>query len=268
MDWGNAYVRSKTTSDAGVVTSIQMELHLEGDFKKTKKKVTWLSAPSSSNPTTPLTLVDYDYLITKKKLEDTDSASDFITPTTEFREDATGDSNVLKDVKKGDTVQFERKGYYICDSTAGEGEGGRWEFIAIPDGRAASVESKEVARREKEKKAAGASATAKGPEKKSKKAEKKEAAATAGGAAAKKDKKAEKPAAATGAGGLSATKVVRSEGTAGFEIPVSTTVSGFSRPFTSLLVSSLPSLGYLMLDFNILIATICPFFTSPRLTLS
>jgi glutamyl-tRNA synthetase len=234
MDWGNAYVRSKTVSSTGVVTGLKMDLHLEGDFKKTKKKVTWLSSPSSSNPTTPLTLIDYDYLITKKKLEDTDSASDFITPTTEFREDAMGDSNVLKDVKKGDTVQFERKGYYICDSVGGEGEKSeakRWEFIAIPDGRAGSVESKEVARREREAKAAkaakggaAAGAVEGGEKKKSKKAEKKEAAAAgAEGGAKKGGKKAAAPEAKPAA--LSETKVVKSEGTAGFEIPVSTTVS-------------------------------------------
>jgi len=44
MDWGNAIARTIVRDDAGRVTEIRGELHLEGDFKKTKKKLTWLSA--------------------------------------------------------------------------------------------------------------------------------------------------------------------------------------------------------------------------------
>ncbi|KAG7448087.1 glutamate-tRNA ligase [Guyanagaster necrorhizus] len=138
MDWGNAIVRSKTTSGSGQVISIEMGLHLDGDFKKTKKKITWLSQPTSENPLIPVTLLDYDYLITKKKLEENDDVNDFITPVTEFREAAVADANV-KDLKKGDYMQFERKGYFVFD---GEGTDGRLEFIKIPDGKAAGLASK------------------------------------------------------------------------------------------------------------------------------
>ncbi|KAL0066493.1 glutamate--tRNA ligase [Marasmius tenuissimus] len=139
MDWGNAFVRSKTVDASGQVTSVELELHLEGDFKKTKKKITWLAQPTSEHPLVPVTLLDYDYLITKKKLEENDNVKDFITPVTEFRESALADANV-KDLKKGDYLQFERKGYFIYD---GENkEDGRLEFIRIPDGKAAGLASK------------------------------------------------------------------------------------------------------------------------------
>ncbi|KAI0029739.1 glutamate-tRNA ligase [Vararia minispora EC-137] len=137
MDWGNAIVRSKTTDESGFVTSLTMDLHLEGDFRKTKKKVTWLAAPTFSHALVDATLIDYDYLITKKKLEDDDDVKDFVTPVSEFREDALADANV-RALNKGDTIQFERKGYYIFD---GEVDGRR-EFIRIPDGKAASLASK------------------------------------------------------------------------------------------------------------------------------
>ncbi|GLB34771.1 putative class-I aminoacyl-tRNA synthetase family protein [Lyophyllum shimeji] len=137
MDWGNAIVRSKTVDATGQVTAIEMDLHLEGDFRKTKKKITWLPQPTDAHPLAPVTLIDYDYLITKKKLEENDDVADFITPVTEFREDAFADANV-NDLKKGDIIQFERKGYYIFD---GEADGVK-EFIVIPDGRAASIASK------------------------------------------------------------------------------------------------------------------------------
>ncbi|OSX65375.1 hypothetical protein POSPLADRAFT_1054129 [Postia placenta MAD-698-R-SB12] len=137
MDWGNAIVRSKTTDSNGQVTAIEMELHLEGDFRKTKKKITWLTQPTSAHPLTEVTLLDHDYLITKKKLEENDDVKDFVPPQSEFREDVLADANVLT-LKRGDIIQFERKGYYIYD---GENDGRR-EFIHIPDGRAASIASK------------------------------------------------------------------------------------------------------------------------------
>ncbi|KAG8899848.1 hypothetical protein FRB99_006405 [Tulasnella sp. 403] len=140
MDWGNAIVKSKTTSGSGVVESITVTLHLEGDFKKTKKKLTWLAVESLSNTLTPVTLLDYDYLITKKKLEENDSVADVVTPQTEFKTDCLADANVAKQVKKGDIIQFERKGYYICDQV-GDGTHG-FEFVKIPDGRVASLASK------------------------------------------------------------------------------------------------------------------------------
>lgn len=220
MDWGNAFVRSKTVSPTtGLVTALSLELHLDGDFKKTKKKVTWLSTSTSANPLTPVTLLDFDYLITKKKLEEDDSVEKFITPTTEFTEEALADANIVKDVKKGDTIQFERKGYYICD----QADGDRRRFILIPDGRAVSVESKVALKKKEEEKAAskaktagGAAAGAKAP---SKKSEKKKAAG---------EKKAAAPAAT---GELSPTRVVLSDATSGFEIPVSTMVSSLTLLF-------------------------------------
>ncbi|TFK30031.1 glutamate-tRNA ligase [Coprinopsis marcescibilis] len=160
MDWGNAIVRSKTVDASGVVTGIVVDLHLEGDVKKTKKKITWLAAPTSEHPIPTVSLVDFDYLITKKKLEENDQFADFVTPVTEFKEEAFADVNVL-DLPKGEIMQFERKGYYIYDGI----KDGVREFFRIPDGKAAGIASK----------AATAAAAAKsqvakipGPEKESK----------------------------------------------------------------------------------------------------
>lgn len=87
MDWGNAFVRSINKSSTGTIESLEMELNLSGDFKKTKKKVTWLSPPSVSTTPDELTqvkLLDYDYLITKKKLEEEDSVESVLNPKTEY----------------------------------------------------------------------------------------------------------------------------------------------------------------------------------------
>lgn len=138
MDWGNAFVRSRVVGRDGEVISLAMELNLGGDFRKTKKKITWLAQPTDSHPVIEVTLLDYDYLITKKKLEEDDDVKDFVPPVTEFREEALADANV-KTLKAGDIIQFERKGYYIFD---GRTEDGKLEFIRIPDGRAAGLASK------------------------------------------------------------------------------------------------------------------------------
>ena len=147
MDWGNAIVRSKTTDDSGTITGFTMELNLGGDFRKTKK-ITWLAQPSAAHPLVDATLIDYDYLITKKKLEENDDVKDFVTPVTEFREDALADANV-RELKPGDIIQFERRGYFIFDGVADKENAGpdggshkTWEFIRIPDGRAAGLASK------------------------------------------------------------------------------------------------------------------------------
>jgi len=137
MDWGNAIVRSKEVDASGTITSVTMDLNLEGDFRKTKKKITWLAQPTLEHPLPSATLVDFDYLITKKKLEENDSVADFVTPVTEFKEFAYADANILE-LKKGDIIQFERKGYYIYDNEVN----GEREFFKIPDGRSAGIASK------------------------------------------------------------------------------------------------------------------------------
>lgn len=139
MDWGNAIVRSKKVDPSGAITSVTMDLNLEGDFRKTKKKITWLAQPTSEYPLPSVALVDFDYLISKKKLEENDNVADFVTPVSEFKEFAIADANVLE-LKPGDIIQFERKGYYTYDK---ETDGMR-EFFKIPDGRAAGIASKAV----------------------------------------------------------------------------------------------------------------------------
>ncbi|KAF9127765.1 hypothetical protein BGX30_014645 [Mortierella sp. GBA39] len=136
MDWGNAFIRSIEKNSEGVVTSVNAELHLEGDFKKTKKKLTWLADGAEL---VKVDLMDYDYLITKKKVEEEDELKDLLTPTTEFKTEAIADGNVAE-LNKGDIIQFERKGYYIVDAVATPTTVAR--LILIPDGKVASISSK------------------------------------------------------------------------------------------------------------------------------
>lgn len=154
MNWGNAIVRKKhqslnpiahvTTAVSNLassatdskdskaqvpITSIELELHLQGDFKKTSKKITWLS---TSQDLIPMELVDFDFLITKDKLEDDDEVENFLNPHTEFRTKAVADCNTAA-LKVDDVIQLDRKGYFRVDKAFKHGEPA--VLFQIPTGR-------------------------------------------------------------------------------------------------------------------------------------
>jgi glutamyl-tRNA synthetase len=126
MDWGNVICTKVNKDAAGKVVSIDAKLHLEGDFRKTEKKLTWLAAEKNVS----VELVDFDHLITKDKLDEGDNFEDFLTPETRFTTEAVADVNV-EQMKVGDVIQFERKGYFILDSN----KDGKYVFFTVPDGK-------------------------------------------------------------------------------------------------------------------------------------
>ncbi len=134
MNWGNAIVR-KTTHPMNplhlsTVTALELELHLQGDVKKTKQKITWLS--KEGQELIPVELVDFDYLITKDKLEEEDNVEDFLTKQTEFRTEALADSNVAE-LREHDIIQFERLGYFRVDRPFQHGKSA--VMFSIPTGK-------------------------------------------------------------------------------------------------------------------------------------
>ena len=113
------------------VTNLTFDLHLAGDFKQTKKKLTWLS---KDQDLAPVELCDFDYLLTKDKLDDDDDFEKFLNPHTEFKSEAVADLNVW-DVQKGEVIQFDRKGYYRCDVAADKEQGMKGVFFKVPTGK-------------------------------------------------------------------------------------------------------------------------------------
>ena len=139
MNWGNAIVRKKAyslnplnlvkSSDQKIVNELELELHLQGDVKTTSKKITWLS---TDQELVPITLYDFDLLITKDKLGEDDQLEDVLTPQTEFKTGALADCNVAE-LKKGDIVQFDRKGFFRIDQPMMHG--GSVQAFQIPTGK-------------------------------------------------------------------------------------------------------------------------------------
>lgn len=137
MAWGNAIFRGAEGSDP--ITSATAELNLKGDFKATEKKVTWLSTQGAT--LVPAEIWDFDYLITKDKLEEDDKVEDFLNPVTATSEMVWCDEGVGA-VKKDDIIQLERRGFYRVDKglddwkDGSEGpEGKRVVMFCIPTGK-------------------------------------------------------------------------------------------------------------------------------------
>ncbi|KAI7698518.1 glutamyl-tRNA synthetase [Hortaea werneckii] len=131
MNWGNAIVRKKTyslnpvnfvASVAGqgerLITELELDLHLQGDVKKTSKKVTWLS---QDQELVPLSMFDFDYLITKDKPDPDDSLEDILNKSTETKTEALADCNVAA-LKEDAIVQFDRKGFFRIDKQFQHGD--------------------------------------------------------------------------------------------------------------------------------------------------
>jgi glutamyl-tRNA synthetase len=115
MKWGNCVVTKITRDGNGKVTGMEGKLHLQGNFKTTKHKLTWVAEKA---PMVPITAVEFDQLITKAKLEDGDKLQDFLTPQTRFETKLLGEPG-LANVKKDQLIQLERRGYFRCDVPLG-----------------------------------------------------------------------------------------------------------------------------------------------------
>lgn len=129
MDWGNCIFKTVHKNAEGKVTEIEADLNLAGDFKKTKRKLTWLAAIPDS--LVPVKLLEYDHLITKPSLSENDNFEDFINNASVHETLCLGDAN-LRLLQKGDSIQLERRGYFICEKPYFKSE--EILLIAIPDG--------------------------------------------------------------------------------------------------------------------------------------
>uniref|UniRef100_A0A8C9R8E1 Bifunctional glutamate/proline--tRNA ligase n=1 Tax=Scleropages formosus TaxID=113540 RepID=A0A8C9R8E1_SCLFO len=110
INWGNIII---TKIQSGTITSLEGRLNLENtDYKKTTK-ITWL-ADTPCAPLVPTVCVNYQHLISKPVLGKDDDFKDYINRNSKLEEKMIGDP-CLKDLKKGDIIQLQRRGFYICD---------------------------------------------------------------------------------------------------------------------------------------------------------
>lgn len=134
MDWGNAIIKEIKKDDAGNVVQLIGVLNLEGSVKTTKLKLTWLP---EIDELVKLQLMEFDYLISKKKVEEDEDFLDVLNPVTKKETLAIGDAN-MRNLKHGEVIQLERKGYFRCDVPFVR-RSKPIVLFAIPDGRQESV---------------------------------------------------------------------------------------------------------------------------------
>jgi len=133
MSWGNIIItnveRSGPEADA-LVRSVDAKLHLEGDFKTTKLKMTWVA----EGHTIPVCLVEYDTLLTKDPSKGEDF-KDFLNADSKAETLALAES-ALCDLPLGSSFQFERVGYFRYDHIKDDNTR---VFVMIPDGHSKNI---------------------------------------------------------------------------------------------------------------------------------
>ncbi|XP_041837193.1 bifunctional glutamate/proline--tRNA ligase isoform X2 [Melanotaenia boesemani] len=113
INWGNLIITKINKAADGKVLSIEARLNLDNkDYKKTTK-ITWL-ADTNGAPLLPTICVNYQPIITKAVLGKDDDFKEYINKNSKLEEKMLGDP-CLKNLKKGDIIQLQRRGFYICD---------------------------------------------------------------------------------------------------------------------------------------------------------
>ncbi|KAG8184855.1 hypothetical protein JTE90_016200 [Oedothorax gibbosus] len=113
INWGNLLITAINKKATGEIESVNAKLNLENkDFKKTLK-VTWV-IDSDDSSLIPCQCVYYDHLISKPILGKDDDFKKFMNKNTKIVVNMKGDSD-LANLKKGDIIQIQRKGFFICD---------------------------------------------------------------------------------------------------------------------------------------------------------
>ncbi|XP_062303678.1 bifunctional glutamate/proline--tRNA ligase isoform X2 [Osmerus eperlanus] len=113
INWGNIVITKIHKDASAKVSSMEARLDLENrDYKKTTK-ITWL-AEADRAPLLPTVCVNYQHLITKPVLGKDDDFKAYINHQSKLEEKMLGDP-CLKSLKKGDIIQLQRRGFYICD---------------------------------------------------------------------------------------------------------------------------------------------------------
>eukprot|EP00830_Metopus_es_P003638 TRINITY_DN1339_c0_g2_i2.p1 TRINITY_DN1339_c0_g2~~TRINITY_DN1339_c0_g2_i2.p1 ORF type:complete len:526 (+),score=118.84 TRINITY_DN1339_c0_g2_i2:25-1602(+) len=108
--WGNCIVTG-IKEEAGKLTLTGKLVLEDKDFKSTKK-ITWIPCDPSLN--IDCKIIEFDHLITKPSLDDTDDLDKWINPKTKIETLIHGECQMQK-LKKGDIIQIERRGYYyVC----------------------------------------------------------------------------------------------------------------------------------------------------------
>ncbi|CAH8618148.1 unnamed protein product [Schistosoma haematobium] len=138
INWGNLRIMD-IHKQGQLIVSIDACLNLEDtDYKKTLK-ITWLADPKDSHlPLIPVSCLTYDNLLNKAILGKDDDFKLYVNKYSKKEQCLLGDPDLCH-VKKGDIIQIQRRGFYICDAPyesacLATGHESPCVLINIPDG--------------------------------------------------------------------------------------------------------------------------------------
>ncbi|KAI0977807.1 hypothetical protein GJ496_007971 [Pomphorhynchus laevis] len=114
MNWGNAIVNEIVLNRSKQIEKIIMSANFDNnDFKKTKK-ISWIAEPINNNDCTPILALVYGDLISKAKVEPNDDISQLCQHKSKYEFLLIGEPT-LKEIRKGQVIQIQRRGFFICD---------------------------------------------------------------------------------------------------------------------------------------------------------
>ncbi|VDM24589.1 unnamed protein product [Toxocara canis] len=137
INWGNMSIVDVRKDASGRVVEVKANLDLDNkDYKKTLK-VTWI-AEAPLGALIPVVEIQYDHIISKPIIGKDEDWKQYINYDSAHFKEMRGEP-ALKNVHKGDIIQIQRKGFYICDNAYCSKSGFSGAemplvLIAIPDG--------------------------------------------------------------------------------------------------------------------------------------
>mmetsp|Transcript_14101 Transcript_14101/g.17120 ORF Transcript_14101/g.17120 Transcript_14101/m.17120 type:complete len:425 (+) Transcript_14101:1-1275(+) len=133
MQWGVVEI-TQVTVEGGKVKSLKGKTKPDGDVRKPKRKIHWLA---DTPHCIKARIFEFDYLITKPKMEPDDDFKDFLNPNTLAETTVYVDPG-LKTLREGDCLQLLRRGYYRVDKAFTD-KSEELHLFTIPDGKAKAV---------------------------------------------------------------------------------------------------------------------------------
>lgn len=131
LRWGNVRV-TRIERDAGVVVHVRATYLPDAtNFSKTKK-LSWLT---QSDDNVTASLVEFDHLLSKAKIEEDEDFKNFVNPVTK-RETLALCDPLLRSLSAGTVLQLERKGFFRLDKAYDAVNNvTQITLFAIPDGK-------------------------------------------------------------------------------------------------------------------------------------
>ncbi|XP_063957953.1 bifunctional glutamate/proline--tRNA ligase-like isoform X2 [Lytechinus pictus] len=113
INWGNLNIKKIVKASDGKVQSVEAEFDADNKNFKNTIKVTWLGETEKA-PFIEAVMIHYDYIITKGILGKDEDFKDYVNKKSREDTSILGDPEFAS-VKKGDIIQIQRKGFFICD---------------------------------------------------------------------------------------------------------------------------------------------------------